>query len=78
MKERFRPSPIRESNIFVLSSEEHLESLSEEGVVPLPQLYVDLWQLGAEARRFVLELEEEFKRRSIRGLEEVVSEGESG
>lgn len=71
IERRFRPRPEEEPNLFVLDSDDHLEGLSSGGVVPLPQLYVDLWQLGRPANRFLKELEWKMKRRAIRGLKRV-------
>jgi len=74
MERRFAPRPGEEPNLFVLNSDDHLENLSSGGVVPLPQLYVDLWQLGRPANRFVKELEKKMEERAIRGLKRVAGE----
>ena len=57
VKRRFSPRETYKNNLFVLNSDPHLERLSEERTVSLAQLYVDLWQLGGAANRFVDELE---------------------
>ncbi len=57
--------------MFVLTPDEHLQRLSEGGIAPLVQIYVDLWQLGAHASRFVEELEKKLALAPIRALEGV-------
>jgi len=58
--------------LFVLTPDEHLQRLSEGGIAPLVQIYVDLWQLGAHASRFVEGLEQKLALAPIRALEGVV------
>ncbi len=70
-----RKFPAREAyrkNVFVLRSDPHLERLSEGGVVPLAQLYVDLWQLGAPANRFVDELDRKLELTQVGALEAMI------
>lgn len=67
----FKPTPRQRRNLFVLEPDEHLQRLSEGGVAPLVQIYVDLWQLGALASRFVDELERELLPAPTRALEGV-------
>lgn len=74
IKRAFKPTSLEKRNLFVLSPDEHLQHLSESDVAPLVQVYVDLWQLGAPANRFVEELEREFAPAPIRALEEVERE----
>lgn len=57
IKRRFRPRGGYKKNLFVLSSDQHLESVSHGRAAPLAQIYVDLWQLGKPADRFVDELD---------------------
>lgn len=71
IKRAFKPTSREKRNLFVLTPDEHLQRLSERGVAPLVQIYVDLWQLGAPASRFVEELEREFAPAPTRALEEV-------
>ncbi|MEW6221715.1 MAG: hypothetical protein AB1476_00115 [Candidatus Hadarchaeota archaeon] len=66
-----RPTPRKKRNLFVLTPDEHLARLSEGGVAPLVQTYVDLWQLGAPASRFVEELEKRLARAPTKAFEEV-------
>ena len=70
IKRAFKPTSRRERNLFVLTPDEHLQRLSERGVAPLVQIYVDLWQLGAPASRFVKELERKLASAPTRALEE--------
>ena len=74
VERRFRTMRAQEPNLFVLKSDEHLERLSEGGVVPLAQLYVDLWQLGREADSFVTELDRKLQQISAEGRNSVVAE----
>ena len=60
--------------MFVLAPDEHLMRLSENGVAPPVQIYVDLWQLGALGSRFVQEFEREFTPDPTLTLEEVARE----
>lgn len=79
IKRVFKPNGNKEKNLFVLAPDEHLMRLSERGVAPPVQIYVDLWQLGALGSRFVRELEREFVPDPTRALEEVARElGKSG
>ena len=71
MQRAFKPTQRERRNLFVLRSDEHLARLSKDGVAPLVQLYVDLWQLGAPASRFVDELEQKLAPASHLALEEV-------
>ncbi|MFH1821235.1 MAG: hypothetical protein ABH852_02170 [Methanobacteriota archaeon] len=67
----FKPTQREKRNLFVLKPDEHLKRLSSDGVAPVVQLYVDLWQLGAPASRFVDELERELSPAPTRALGEV-------
>jgi hypothetical protein len=64
----FKPTARERRNLFVLEPDEHLRSLSENGVAPLVQIYVDLWQLGSPASRFVEELDRKFEAAATRAL----------
>jgi len=69
IKKKFRARPEEKPNLFVLEPDSHLKKLSTENVAPLPQLYVDLWQLGRPAGRFIKELELKLRQKSaMRGL----------
>jgi hypothetical protein len=59
-------------NILVLKSDEHLERLSKDGVAPLAQIYVDLWQLPPPANRFVEELDQKLEAVGVGGLEGMI------
>ncbi len=71
IKRAFKPTSGEKRNLFVLTPDEHLQRLSEKNVAPLVQIYVDLWQLGAPASRFVEEIEREFAPAPTRALEGV-------
>jgi hypothetical protein len=53
IKRRFSQEPRGENSIVVLKPDEHLSKVSGEGIVPIGQMYVDLWQLGTPAKAFV-------------------------
>ena len=74
IKRAFKPTRNKECNLFVLAPDEHLMRLSERGVAPPVQIYVDLWQLGAHGSRFVREFEREFASAPTRALEKVARE----
>ncbi|GAH07306.1 unnamed protein product, partial [marine sediment metagenome] len=74
IKRAFRPNGNKERNLFVLAPDEHLMRLSERGVAPPVQIYVDLWQLGAPGSRFAQELERDFAPVPTRALEEAARE----
>jgi len=67
----YKPTQRKKYNLFVLASDDHLKSLSKGNVAPLVQIYVDLWQLGAPASRFVEDLEKKLALAPTRALEEV-------
>jgi hypothetical protein len=71
VKRAFRPTTRKKRNIFVLAPDDHLKKLSEKGVAPLVQVYVDLWQLGVPASRLIEELERKFSATQTKALEEV-------
>lgn len=68
----FAPTKRGRRNLFVLSPDEHLARMSGGGVAPPVQIYVDLWQLGAGAGRFVEALERELAPAPMRALGDVV------
>jgi DNA-binding Lrp family transcriptional regulator len=70
IKEKYGP---REgpSNLFVLRIDDHLKRISEEGAVPLVQLYVDLWQLGELRGELLEEIEKKLASAPLRALERV-------
>lgn len=73
MRRKFRERPSEKPNLITLSPDDHLEKLSRDGVAPLPQLYVDLWQLGQPAKRFVKEIKDKMERGTFKGLKRVTS-----
>lgn len=72
VKRRFPPRRTYGNNLFVLSPDPHLKRLSEGGVAPLAQIYVDLWQLGRAANRFVDELDRKLELARVGALEAMV------
>ncbi len=61
VKRRFPPEKGRRKNLFVLAFDPHLARLSKGGAAPVAQIYVDLWQLGAPANRFIEALDEQLE-----------------
>ncbi len=60
-----------EPNLIVLEPDEHLYRLSEHGVAPLVQLYVDLWQLGKLGGELKEDLERKLEEAPLKALERV-------
>jgi hypothetical protein len=63
----YPPSP-HAPNLYVLTPDPHLTLRSRNSVAPLPQLYVDLWQLGRPAERWLAELEERLEAAQVEVL----------
>ncbi|MEM2878926.1 MAG: hypothetical protein QXG10_05230 [Candidatus Hadarchaeales archaeon] len=57
IKRMFRPKDDMKPNLYVLTPDDHLRLLCRKNMCPPGLIYVDLWQLGAPASRFVDELE---------------------
>lgn len=55
-------------NIYVLKLDERLRDLTRENIVPLVQLYADLWQLPPPANRFLKGVKRELKPTGV-GIE---------
>lgn len=72
VRRKFPPARGYRRNLFVLKPDEHLERLSEGGAAPLAQIYVDLWQLGEPAKKFVDELEARLRLAEVGALREVI------
>jgi DNA-binding Lrp family transcriptional regulator len=53
IKRKFGEGAGARNTIVVLKPDTHLSSLSEGGLVPIGQMYVDLWQLGTPAKVFI-------------------------
>lgn len=74
MKKRFRERPDEDHNLFFLTPADHLKKISNEGVVPLPQLYVDLWQLGRPAGKFTNLLKSKLEKKFFQKFQKSVPE----
>jgi hypothetical protein len=72
IKRRFQLRKSYKRNLVVLGSDPHLKHVSEGGVAPLAQIYVDLWQMGRTANRFVNELDRKLELSQVRSLEAMV------
>lgn len=72
VRRRFPERVTLRKNIFVLNSDPHLERRSEGGVAPLAQLYVDLWQLGGPANKFIEELDRKLEFTQVGAFEAMV------
>jgi len=64
-----------EPNFFLLEWDEHLARLSEAGKIPLVQLYVDLWQLGAT--KLLEHVESELEKSRLAVLEKLMASPDS-
>ncbi|MGQ9787846.1 MAG: hypothetical protein ACUVQM_00815 [Candidatus Hadarchaeaceae archaeon] len=73
MQRIFKPTMRKKRNLIVLQPDAHLRRLSGDGAAPVVQLYVDLWQLGKPASRFVEELESKIFSSNTRALSEVAA-----
>lgn len=78
VKRRFPAREVYKKNLFVLSSDPHLERLSEGGTAPLAQIYVDLWQLGGASNRFVDEFDSKLELGQIGALEAMIKRVQKG
>lgn len=79
VKRRFGERPGLRPNLFVLRGDPHLSRRSREEVVPLPQLYVDLWGVGGNpANRYLLTLEKKLELRPVEAFKELVRAAEKG
>jgi DNA-binding transcriptional MocR family regulator len=71
IKKRYGPregSP----NLFVLHPDDHLKKLSQEGTVPLVQLYVDLWQMGELRGALLEEIKKRLAGAPLRAIEKIM------
>lgn len=76
VRRRFPESHAEKRDVFVLRSDPHLVRTSKDGVPPLAQIYVDLWQLGGgPANRFILELEKKFAAKPVEALRMLAQKG---
>jgi DNA-binding transcriptional regulator YhcF (GntR family) len=73
IRRAYKPTQRKKYNLFVLALDDHLKGLSSGNVAPLVQIYVDLWQLGASASRFVEDMEKKLALAPTKALEEVAT-----
>jgi len=78
VKRRFPAREVYKKNLFVLSSDPHLERLSEGGTAPLAQIYADLWQLGGASNRFVDDLNSKLELGQIGAFEAMIKRVQKG
>jgi len=72
VKHKFPPRRGRRDNIIVLKPDKHLSKLSKDGVAPMGQIYVDLWQLGAPAKIFVDALSSHMRLVEVEAIKGVI------
>lgn len=72
VRRRFSAQEGYKKNLFVLSPDPHLERVSEAGIAPLAQIYVDLWQLGSAANRVVDELDHKLELSQLGAFEAMI------
>lgn len=68
----FHRSQEKINEIFVLEPEPHLASLSHHGVVPLGQLFVDLWQVGEAGKPWVDYLRKRIEHAEIGAIRGII------
>jgi len=71
-KRAFPPGRGRRKNVLVLAPDPHLTRLSKGGAAPLTQIYVDLWQLGTPAKRFIEELDRQLELAAVGALQTMI------
>lgn len=72
IKKRFPKTRGHRNNIVVLKPDEHLSQLSKDGIAPLGQIYVDLWQLGEPAKIFVDRLAAQIRLMEVGALKGII------
>lgn len=66
VKKRFSESKKPGGNLIILKKDAHLEKVSNEQTPPLPQIYVDLWQIGTNsAERYQEKIEKELTPKPV-------------
>lgn len=75
VKRKFAEKLVRAKNLVVLKQDPDMKRVSSGSVVPLAQLYVDLWQLGTPlAERLILELDQKLKFRPVKTFRTIVTQ----
>lgn len=72
IERRFPKTRGRRRNLLVLKPDEHLSRLSRDGIAPLAQIYVDLWQLGEPAKIFVDALDARMRLTEVGALRGII------
>jgi hypothetical protein len=73
VKRRFPESRAIKTNIYVMRPDPHLTKTSSDGVPPLAQLYVDLWQIGGSpADRYLLELDQSLEAKPVEAFKRLI------
>jgi hypothetical protein len=73
VKRRFPESRAIKTNIYVMRSDPHLTKTSSDGVPPLAQLYVDLWQIGGSpADRYLLDLDQSLEAKPVEAFKRLI------
>lgn len=75
VKRKFAEKPVSAKNIVVLKQDPDMKRVSSGRVVPLAQLYADLWQLGSPlAERLIIELNQRLKLKPVETFKTVITE----
>jgi DNA-binding MarR family transcriptional regulator len=72
IRRKFERKPGTTNTIIVLKPDSHLSDLSKGGIVPIGQMYVDLWQLGTPAKTLIDYLNTKMKLIEMGTLKEVI------
>jgi hypothetical protein len=72
IRRKFEGKPGATNAIIVLKPDSHLSNLSKGGIVPIGQMYVDLWQLGTPAKTLIDYLNTKMKLIEMGTLREVI------
>ena len=77
VRRRFPERPGARTNLYVLRFDPHLLKLSPNGVPPIAQIYVDLWQIGGSAAdRYLLQLEQRLEAKPVEAFKRLLKREE--
>lgn len=73
IKQTLKEFPGHTTLVIVLKPDDHLLKISQDGVAPLGQIYVDLWQLGNPAKPYISFLEKKMKSQEMATLRGIIT-----
>jgi hypothetical protein len=72
---KFPKKTVLRPNVIVLEPDPHLRRLSENNVVPFPQLYADLWQIdNPKAEKVLVNLDQRLKLKPIEKFRTIINQ----